>query len=1097
MFELRSDGAADGDAPPVQSRRTAAASLAPPKSAIRRKQASGQSAAAVPQKLGRFEIQSVLGAGAFGTVYRARDPVLNREVALKVPHVPKVAPSATGSDKQDDSAARFLREAQAAAQLTHPNIVPIYDVGLADGQPFIASKYIAGQTLDAAIEAGGIDIKQAAEIVRQLADALAYAHDAGVIHRDIKPANIMLDKNGQPHLMDFGLARLADEREKLTHDGSLLGTPAYMSPEQAGGESTVKVSSQSDQYSLGVVLYELLSGQRPFEGPVEVVIFNVLKVEPPSPRSIKPSIPRDLETVCQKATAKEAAARYGDCREFAKDLQRWQSDEPIQARRVGRAERFVRWCRRNPIVAASTAAVGVLLLLIAVISSWAYRSTSTSLARAEQQRQFAEQQQHVAEQERLRATEHQVRSSTSEYTTKIRTVQLLIENRDYSAARNMLNECASNMRGWEYGFLWKQIHRERATLKESTGQVSSVAFSPDSRWIVSGSALSQEKPGEIRLWNAVTGQQIRTFTGHGGLVRSVSFSPDGLRIVASGYDRIVKIWDVATGRIVLTLRENDRDVNSAAFSPDGQRIVTSTSSGSVRIWDTATGDELSEFKARGRVCCVAYGPKNRPWIAAGCTGRLVQIWDVDTGKEVQSFQDPLVRHRDNDVRALAFSPNGEWIVTVSGDESPEEFGPRGRNYFPTLKIWSLQTSQLMMILKGHTDDIYGVAVSPDGRRIASASKDKTIRVWDVATGKETMVLEGHRGKVHGVAFSPNGRRLVSGGGIGMPGFPDGGIEIKGEIKIWDVGEDGDLVHIEGGSPGTAAASPDGRTFVGSSPRSSVTMWNSSGKAVRSPVNLNLEVSCLAYSNDSSHCIAGGKKGTLVIWNATTGRKILVTKQHDTNVVSATFFPDDRKVVSAADHGTIDDQVKIWDAKSGELIRSLSVVGFDGSGCTAVSSDGRYVACGGSGRTVRIWNSATGEEIQTLGEPADNRSSNYATYVTCVVFSSDGRLIVTGGGQYQNYGEINVWEVETGQRTMSIKTASNWIERVAISLDGRRVFSNAVETTAIKIWDVSTGQEVLELKGSKGHVRSLTLSSDGTRLVSVENNVIVRTWDASM
>lgn len=315
------------------------------------------------KRLGRFEVHGRVGGGGFGIVYRAFDPQLEREVALKVPR--------PGTLDSPDSVGRFLREAKAAAQLRHPHIVPIYDAGCEDGDlHYIASAFVHGQTLSAAVSAGPLLPGLAAQIVRDLSEALDYAHEQGVVHRDVKPSNVLLDEHDRPHLMDFGLARVDVGAEKLTRDGTVMGTPAYMSPEQANGKND-EVGPASDQYSLGALFYELLTGRAPFSGPPHLVLLQVVTQPPKSPRSINPEIPRDLETVCLKAMSREIGGRYASCADLTEDLNRWLRNEPVSARPAGLAERAMRWARRNPAIAGLTAATFLLLLVVATVSTLA------------------------------------------------------------------------------------------------------------------------------------------------------------------------------------------------------------------------------------------------------------------------------------------------------------------------------------------------------------------------------------------------------------------------------------------------------------------------------------------------------------------------------------------------------------------------------------------------------------------------------------------------------------------------------------------------------------------------------------------------------
>lgn len=636
-----------------------------------------------------YDIQKELGRGGMAIVYKAVQESLGRDVALKV------LPQGMTHDRK--MLERFHREAQSAAQLNHPHIVTIFDEGEINGVHYMAMEYLEGRDLHEIVqEKGPVSHEQAVSLLAPMADALGYAHNQDTVHRDVKSSNVMVTNVGRPVLMDFGIA-YAGSDARLTQTGTVLGTPEYMSPEQARGN---EVDARGDLYSLGVVLYESITGELPHTGghPMSVV-YKVLHESYTPPRQINDDIPEWLEQVIAKLLKKEPDERYQTGQELAEALRSKDPGEPVEVPSPPSGDGAA---GPDESVAVNPGGQG-----------------SSEPAKTQVYRPGED------------GSDEPEPASISETATAT-------EEPPGPDAQ----ESAVSTDGTGDSPQHQPLHIVR-TLEGNADWVNAVSFSPDGQYALSGAPNNT-----IKLWEVVTGREIQTFDGLTEQPISVALSPNGERLVSETSNGVVRLWDVDSGDAIRTLEERSEAVLGATFSPDGQHVLSGGgASGTLHLWDTETGDLVRRFDDNDEaIFSVAFSPNGDYVLSGSGQSGTLKLWDTDTGGVVRTFDEG-----DWDstyVFSVAFSPDGQYALSGSDDM--------------TARLWDVDSGNLLRSFEGHSGLVIAVAFSPDGQYVLSGSSDMTVQLWKVEDGNLGYVFEGDAEGVNAIAFSPDGRYVLSG-----------------------------------------------------------------------------------------------------------------------------------------------------------------------------------------------------------------------------------------------------------------------------------------------------------------------------------------------
>jgi WD40 repeat protein/serine/threonine protein kinase/tetratricopeptide (TPR) repeat protein len=948
--------------------------------------------------------------------------------------------------------------------------------------------------------------QRVAHLGTQVAEALAYAHGQGVLHRDVKPSNLLLDLHGSIWVTDFGLAKL-DDQQNLTGSGDILGTLRYMPPEAFEG----KADARGDVYSLGLTLFELLALRPAFDETDRARLIRLVTADaPPRLRKLNPDVPRDLETVIHKAIDRDPDHRYKTAAELAEDLKLFVEDRPVRARRASEAEKFLRWCRRNPIPAGLLASLVLVFWVGFGLVAWNWRDAVSQREAKEEQRLKAlgaSREAHAARDAAVAAEktarDAADRADRSLYFSLIDRARLERESANIAEAEAILDRCDPARRGWEWHFLKGLNHAELFTLRGhgDGAWIDAVAYSPDGKWIATagGGDPFYGNPGHVAVggtvivWDAETGRPAHTLREHKHLVSQVAFSRDGHILASSSLDGTVKIHDVATGRLMQTLvvgkpsaaGQGQSPYGRAlplALAPDGKRLATSADERALAVWDIATAQRLLTLPANPWGYAKAVFSPDGRWLATADataldgTGREVRVWNLATGAESARPEN------SQSYCSLAFSPDSQ---TLAGT-STKGF----------ISLWNPADGKLQRVLSGHQGVVSDIRFSPDGLFLASASHDRTVRIWEMRYGGLERIIRGHLDIITSLAFSPDGDRLVTG-------------SQDSTARIWDLTLDREIGQFgawQGREIEAIAYARGGREFVN---------YYRSGEIQRHEVGTFIETGEFpggvytgwitpaepaAFSADGRRAISveEGARRLATCLHLEGGRQPITMIGHSLAISAATLSADGRRAATGANSGRTEpsrrSEVFVWDAGSGRLLRRNE---FSGVGIYRIALDptGKLLAVAagpplyGPSATqqgdcfIALFDVDSGREIlrrEVPGEP-----------YLALAFSADpgapGRLAAAGVNR-----SVLVWDVASGQLAAQSSQGPELAMDLGFSPDtgapGRLAIASRQQ---VKLVDAETAAEVLTLRGrgqltpnNHGFNPRVRFSPDGRGLLAI-------------
>ncbi len=979
----------------------------------------------IGKKIGSYQLEKLVGKGGNGAVYLAkRIDDFSKEVAIKL--IPTF--SATKSNKDN-----FRRERQILARLEHENIAQILDGGTtSDGTPYLVMEFIKGVPLDEFCRQKSLSLNERLQLFEEVCKAVSFAHQNLVVHRDLKPNNILVDRSGKVKLLDFGIAKLLqpenfDFSENKTLESNAL-TPEYASPEQINGGN---ITTASDVYSLGVVLYELLTGKRPFDFSgrqfSEILQISRLKEAIP-PSAIQGNETKiqdsEIDAIVLKALTKSPSERYQTVEELRLDISNYLNGLPISARPQTAFYRFGKYIYRHKLESI-IAAVFLMILL-----GW-FITAMIQTNRAELQAKENLQQAYSAE----------MILAANEY-----------ENANLNQLREILDKYkpqngSEDLRGFEWYFLNGLLNptSKIATLPHAD-EIWTAKFSPDGKLLAT--AVNDNS-------NLETKQQMSVANQKGAW--KIAFFPDGKRLAvssSSNSEPFVKIYETENLKEVLTLKGHTKRVRALDVSPDGKIIATGSMDGCVIIWDAQTGNELRRFTntfAMGipEIFDLQFSKDSKKLVVSAF--EKITLFDTKTWNKLDSDLNEFIdKNIPLQAWKIVFSPLEKTIAigTFSGD----------------VVILDAETLKILRVLKLHQANVKTLAFSSDGKILATGSWDRIIKFIDVQTGEVVNELRGHFAGIHEIAFSPDDKIIATTSG-------------DLSVNLWDTKKVLSSNSIPTVSNIANLSAQTNRLFTWSNATFELSLWELTSKKRLWSHQTTVNPFCSAYSPKLNKLFFGDGNGFLSVYDAENGKEVKRIQAFSSTIYAITISPDSKKVFIADEKGNL----KAFDAEN--LTELFSIKPHSNITKTLdISSNGKILASGNNDKSIKLSDTETGNEIMTLSE------NTKPLYV--VGFSANGEFLAGGGAD----DITRIWRVSDGKLIHSLSGMSGGIFALAFSPDGKRLATSS-DLGIIRLWNTETGAQVLAFPASRKIINHLWFSEDGKTLMSFDANGKLSFWES--